>query len=208
MSKENNVNNEDKKQELNEKENWDQEIYEEDGSRTNRRTKSEKRTWFVVSIIVILFLIVLIPTGAIIYSQMSGNLNNGKTASVSSSTTVVSSSTKESETKSTESSTQTTTSSSTVASTSETFADVEVPKDDPATRGQVAQNETEQNNTTQQNQAAQTTGGDTVVYGQGDSSRSLWKISQEAGISLDQLYQLNPGVTASNVQPGQPIRVR
>ncbi|MGX6970715.1 LysM peptidoglycan-binding domain-containing protein [Vagococcus bubulae] len=208
MSKENNVNNEDKKQELNEKENWDQEIYEEDGSRTNRRTKSEKRTWFVVSIIVILFLIVLIPTGAIIYSQMSGNLNNGKTASVSSSTTVVSSSTKESETKSTESSTQTTTSSSTVASTSETFADVEVPKDDPATRGQVAQNETEQNNTTQQNQAAQTTGGDTVAYGQGDSSRSLWKISQEAGISLDQLYQLNPGVTASNVQPGQPIRVR
>ncbi|UUV99547.1 LysM peptidoglycan-binding domain-containing protein [Vagococcus luciliae] len=216
MSKDKNNLTEDKKEELNEQESWDQEIYEDDGSRTNRRSKSEKRTWFVVSIIVILFLIVLIPTGAIIYSQMSGNLNSGKTASPTSSTSVVSSSTtKESETKSTESAKSSTemteSSSTTVESTSESFSDVEVPKNDPSTRGQEAQTETEQNNTTQQNQgqtASQTPGGGTVSYGQGDSTRSLWKISQEAGISLDQLYQLNPGVTAENVQPGQAIRVK
>lgn len=196
-------------------ENWDQEIYEDDGSRTNRRSKSEKRTWFVVSIIVILFLIVLIPTGAILYSQMSGNLNAGKTVATSSSTTVVSSSTKETESSTKESSSSTTESSSTVASTTESFADVEVPKNDPSTRGQVAQNETEQNQTTpsqgsQANTQDQTQhpGGSTVSYGQGDSTRSLWKIAQEAGISLDQLYQLNPGIDATNVQPGQPIRVQ
>lgn len=219
MSKDKNNLTEDKKEELNEQESWDQEIYEDDGSRTNRRSKSEKRTWFVVSVIVILFLIVLIPTGAIIYSQMSGNLNSGKTASPTSSTSVVSSSTtKESETKSTESAKSSTemteSSSTTVESTSETFSDVEVPKNDPSTRGQVTQNETEQNqndqtNTQNQGQpASQTPGGGTVSYGQGDSTRSLWKISQEAGITLDQLYQLNPGVTAENVQPGQAIRVK
>lgn len=210
----NNINNNDNKENLDE--NWDQEIYEDDGSRTNRRSKSEKRTWFVVSIIVILFLIVLIPTGAILYSQMSGNLNAGKTVATSSSTTLVSSSsTKETESSTAESSSSTVeSSSSTVSSTSESFADVEVPKNDPSTRGQVAQNETEQNQGTQ-NQGQTNTqdqtqhpGGSTVAYGQGDSTRSLWKIAQEAGISLDQLYQLNPGIDATNVQPGQPIRVQ
>ncbi|RHH70972.1 MULTISPECIES: LysM domain-containing protein [Vagococcus] len=207
----NNLNNNDNKENLDE--NWDQEIYEDDGSRTNRRSKSEKRTWFIVSIIVILFLIVLIPTGAILYSQMSGNLNAGKTVATSSSTTTISSSTKE-ESSTKESSSSTATSSSTTPSTTESFSDVEVPKNDPSTRGQVAQNGTEQNQSGQTNaqdqsqNQTQNPGGSTVAYGQGDSTRSLWKISQEAGITLDQLYQLNPGVTPENVQPGQPIRVQ
>ena len=207
----NNLNYNDNKENLDE--NWDQEIYEDDGSRTNRRSKSEKRTWFIVSIIVILFLIVLSPTGAILYSQMSGNLNAGKTVITSSSTTTISSSTKE-ESSTKESSSSTATSSSTTPSTTESFADVEVPKNDPSTRGQVAQNGTEQNQSGQTNaqdqsqNQTQNPGGTTVAYGQGDSTRSLWKISQEAGITLDQLYQLNPGVTPENVQPGQPIRVQ
>lgn len=207
----NNLNNNDNKENLDE--NWDQEIYEDDGSRTNRRSKSEKRTWFIVSIIVILFLIVLIPTGAILYSQMSSNLNAGKTVATSSSTTTISSSTKE-ESSTKESSSSTSTSSSTTPSTTESFSDVEVPKNDPSTRGQVAQNGTEQNQSGQTNaqdqsqNQTQNPGGSTVAYGQGDSTRSLWKISQEAGITLDQLYQLNPGVTPENVQPGQPIRVQ
>lgn len=209
----NNLNNNDNKENLDE--NWDQEIYEDDGSRTNRRSKSEKRTWFIVSIIVILFLIVLIPTGAILYSQMSGNLNAGKTVATSSSTTTITSSSTKEESSTKESSSATmASSSSTTPSTSESFSDVEVPKNDPSTRGQVAQNETEQNQSDQTNaqdqsqNQTQNPGGTTVAYGQGDSTRSLWKISQEAGITLDQLYQLNPGVTPENVQPGQPIRVQ
>lgn len=215
MSKDKNNLTEDKKEELNEQESWDQEIYEDDGSRTNRRSKSEKRTWFVVSIIVILFLIVLIPTGAIIYSQMSGNLNSGKTASPTSSTSVVSSSTtKESETKSTESAKSSTemteSSSTTVESTSETFSDVEVPKNDPSTRGQVTQNETEQNQNDQTNiqNQSQNPGGSTVAFGQGDSSKSLYSISQSTGVPLERILELNPGIDPSNIQQGQPIRVK
>lgn len=215
MSKDKNNLTEDKKEELNEQESWDQEIYEDDGSRTNRRSKSEKRTWFVVSIIVILFLIVLIPTGAIIYSQMSGNLNSGKTASPTSSTSVVSSSTtKESETKSTESAKSSTemteSSSTTVESTSETFSDVEVPKNDPSTRGQEAQTETEQNQNDQTNtqNQSQNPGGSTVAFGQGDSSKSLYSISQSTGVPLERILELNPGIDPSNIQQGQPIRVK
>jgi len=207
-----NNDNKELKEEFEENESLEQDIIEDDGSRTNRRSRSERRTWFVVSIIVVLFLIVLVPTGAIIYSQMSGNLDKGKTTPTSKPIAVASSTTKESETKSTEStkesSTESTTessvtSSSSSSSTSETFSDVEVPKDDPSTRGQVANNQNGQDQT-----QTQGVGGQTVAYGQGDGSRSLWKIAQEAGISLEQLYQLNPGVTANNVQPGQPIRVK
>ena len=206
----NNEDNKEKLEKLDEKESWDQDIYEEDGSRTTRRTKTERRTWYVVSIIVILFLIVFVTTGAIIYSQMSGNLDKGQVTQPSKPVAVASSSTKESETKSTESSTESTEESSTMSSssssssTSETFSDVEVPKNDPSTRGEVANNQTQSQN---QNQA-QTVGGESVAFGQGESSKSLYSIARSAGISLEQIYQLNPGIDPNNIQQGQQIRVK
>lgn len=198
----NNEDNKEKLEKLDEKESWDQDIYEEDGSRTTRRTKTERRTWYVVSIIVILFLIVFVTTGAIIYSQMSGSLGKGQVTQPSKPVAVASSSTKESETKSTKSSTESTEESSTMSSssssssTSETFSDVEVPKNDPATRGEVTNNQ------------AQTISGESVTFGQGDSSKSLYSIAKNAGISLEQIYQLNPGIDPNNIQQGQQIRVK
>lgn len=65
----------------------------------------------------------------------------------------------------------------------------------------------EQNNN---NDNSQTTpaNGSYVTYGDSDSNRSLWKIAETNGISVDQLYQLNPGVTDQNIQPNQAIRVK
>ena len=63
-------------------------------------------------------------------------------------------------------------------------------------------------NTVQEGAQGVPAGGSAVVYGDSDATRSLWMISQQNGITVDELYQLNPGITDSNVQPGQQIRIK
>ncbi len=200
------------KDELNEKEPWNQPIYDgeeeskEDGdSRADRRIKDEGKNWYVVVLVVLLFLIVLIPVSAVLYLNMNNKMNKGETKPT---TVIVESSSKEkketseSKTSSTKSSTSTSvtsnssstaststaSSSSSTSSTSSTFEDVEVSP-----------------NQVQNNQAAP---GGAVNYGEGDSTRSLWKIATDNGMTVDELYQLNPGITDKNVQPGQQIRIK
>lgn len=205
------------KDEFNEQEPWDQPIYEDqvdnddDYSRADRRFKEEGKNWYVIILVILLFLIVLVPVSAILYFNYSTKMNEGTAKNdkivVESSSSVdkkssVSSETKESSTaSSTTESSSSTSSSSSSSSTSSTFRDVEVSPED-------AQNN--QNVVPEQNDNTQTTpaNGSYVTYGDSDSNRSLWKIAESNGITVDQLYQLNPGVTDQNIQPNQSIRIK
>ena len=211
------MSNKDKdKDELNEQEPWNQPIYEDqvetedDGdSRADRRVKEEGKNWYVIVLVVLLFLIVLVPVSAILYLNMNNKMNKGETKPT---TVVVESSSKEkkktSETKtsssSTSSSSSSTESSSSSTSSSSSFADVEVSPNE-AQNNQANQNNGAEDVNQNQQQAAP---GTTVNYGEGDSTRSLWKIATDNGMTVDELYQLNPGIDSQNVQPGQAIRIK
>lgn len=203
------------KDEFNEQEPWDQPIYEDqvdnddDGySRADRRFKEEGKNWYVIILVILLFLIVLVPVSAILYFNHSTKLNEGNAKNdkivVESSSAAPQKSSVSSETKeSTSSSTTASSTSSSSSTTSSTFSDVEVTPEEAQNSQRVVP---EQNN----NDNSQTTpaNGSYVTYGDSDSNRSLWKIAETNGISVDQLYQLNPGVTDQNIQPNQAIRVK
>ena len=197
------MSNKDKdKDELNEQEPWNQPIYEdqvetedEGDSRADRRVKEEGKNWYVIVLVVLLFLIVLVPVSAILYLNMNNKMNKGETKPT---TVVVESSSKEKKKTS-----ETKTSSSSTSSSS-SFEDVEV------SPNEAQNNQANQNNgagDVNQNQQ-QAVPGTTVNYGEGDSTRSLWKIATDNGMTVDELYQLNPGIDSQNVQPGQAIRIK
>ncbi len=203
------------KDQLNEQEPWDQPIFEEEvgsdddgSSRADRRFKEEGKNWYVIILVVLLFLIVLIPTAAILYMKTGSNLNEGTPKADK---VVVESSTKEKVTKSsssektTESTSKTegssssslsSSSSSSSSTTSSTFKDVEVTPDEA------------KNNQNVVPEGTQSAGpGSTVTFGEGENI-SVWRIAQNNGVSEEQIYQLNPGLTSQNIQPGQQIRIK
>lgn len=204
------------KDELNEQEPWDQPIYEDqhegdddDFSRTDRRFKEEGKNWYVIILVILLFLIVLVPVSAILYFNMSTKMNEGTKESkivVESSSTIEESkvASSEKETQSTEktegsSSTSASSSQSSTSTTSSTFRDVEVSPEEAQNNQNVA---TEQNND-ENIQAA----GSSVTFGEGENI-SVWRIAQNNGVTEEQIYQLNPGLTSQNIQPGQQIRIK
>lgn len=211
------------KDELNEKEPWDQPIYEgqekeeevdvdveDDGSsRTDRRVQEEGKNWYVIILVVLLFLIVLVPVSAILYFNMNTKMNEGKTAESSvviedsSKVAKKSSETKEKVSSSSTSSSSTSSTSSTSSESSKAFADVEV------SPGEVQNNQNNAENAQgANNQQQAVAGGSSVSYGDSDANRSIWKISQTYGVDESVIYQLNPGLDIQNIQPGQQIRIK
>ncbi len=208
------------KDQLNEQEPWDQPIYEDqaeneegDFSRADKRYKEEGKNWYVIILVILLFLIVLVPVSAILYLNMGNKMNEGTakqdkivvessstekaTKSSSKEKTATSSSKTGDSSSSSSSSSSTSASSSSSSTTSSTFKDVEVSPEE-------AQN---QQNNAQQNNATNPAGGSAVTFGEGDNI-SVWRIAQNNGITEEQIYQLNPGLTSQNIQPGQQIRIK
>ncbi|MGO3733086.1 MAG: LysM peptidoglycan-binding domain-containing protein [Vagococcus sp.] len=193
----------------NEQEPWEQPIYEEsedDGSRADRRTKAEGKNWYVVILIVLLFLIVLVPTVAILYVNMNSKMNAGK-AEAPKTVVVESSSKKEKESSTKETSSSTSTSSSTTSesssssSTSSTFADVEV------SPNQAQPNQGAQNAGNQQTEQPAAANGESVSVGQGGNV-NLYRIAINNGMTVEELLQLNPGIDSQNLQDGQAVRIK
>lgn len=220
MSKKDKDKVEEKKDEQLDNEPWEQPIYEEgegeaensDPSRTNRRSKTDGKNWYAISLITLLFLIVIVATFLILYFKANANMNTKKDIVESSSliveksdvTSKTSSSTKESTTVESSTVASSTPETSTVPSSS-TFADVEVSPNDVNTNQQNADNA---NVAAQENQTPATPAGGASVNVGENGNVNLYRIAKNNGLTVDEVMQLNPGIDSQNLQPGQSIRIK
>lgn len=184
---------------------WEQPIYDADSetnySRTSQRKSKNGTKTFLIALVLMLALIVAIPVGAFFWVTNSGS---GKAESAQTSKTTETS-TKESESSTEESSTEESSSTMESSSTVESSSSEEQNQVDGGT--DVNQNEVQggtQQNT--QDQAQQQTGESYMTVADGEGPN---QIAARAGISVEQLCQLNgfdPYTTM--LHPGQSLRVK
>lgn len=179
---------------------WEQPIYDTDDettSRTQQRRQKRGTSKFLVILVILLSLCILVPAGFVMWLTHDKK-NADSTPSTASSSLV--SSTKESSTNESSTSESSTTETSESESSSSS-SEESVPSSTSSEES--VPSSTENNQQDQQNAQA----GEqyiTVQNGEGPN-----QVAARAGISVDQLYQLN-GIDPNNflLYPGQQLRIK